>query len=86
MTALTGSISLDGGSIWRPLTVSSNGAGRYDVRFTVPDASDPNGFADLRIRATDQAGGTLTQSVTRAFAVREPGGGGSTCGRGTEAR
>lgn len=68
-TSATVSVSYDGGRTWRPVTVTSEGAGNYRVTFNVPRVGQPNGHGALRITSRDAYGGTFAQTITNAFAV-----------------
>ena len=63
------SVSFDGGSSWKRAFVVRAGRGRYALAFSVPVAARTDGFGAIRLKATDAGGGTLRQTVRRAFAV-----------------
>ncbi|HET8599093.1 MAG TPA: hypothetical protein VFL99_02120 [Segeticoccus sp.] len=62
-------VSYDGGVTWRAATARPRGAGGYRVSLAVPPKASTNGFGALRISARDAVGGTLQQTIHRAFAV-----------------
>jgi hypothetical protein len=64
VTAVTAQYSTDGGGRWQPASVSGSG-GTWHASFSAPSGS----YVSLRVSATDAAGGTLTETVTRAFAT-----------------
>ncbi|MEH1126414.1 S8 family serine peptidase [Micromonospora sp. CPCC 206061] len=74
-TALTLSTSTNGGSTWQPATVTSLGGGRFRVTVTHPALSSTDGYVWLRTEASDAAGNKVTQTVERAYALKQ----GSTC-------
>lgn len=58
-------VSFDGGTTYRPATVTGLGGGRFRARFTTPSSGRPA----FQLTATDAAGGALRQTITRAFAI-----------------
>jgi hypothetical protein len=56
--------STNGGASWLPASVSGSGA-TWHASFSAP----PGSYVSLRVSAADAAGGTLTETVTRAFAT-----------------
>jgi hypothetical protein len=69
------SVSFDNGRTWTPVSMRDLGAGRFRASWTNP-ASVSGGPVSLRVSATDTAGGTVAQTVTRAFVIT-PGGSGA---------
>ncbi len=65
VTGLTVQYSVNGGASWQPAAVSGAGA-TWDAWL---DAT-PGSYVSLRVSATDAAGGTLTETLTRAFATQ----------------
>ncbi len=65
--AITGasvSVSFDGGKVWHPAHVSGH-AGDYSAVFTAPAGAS----VMLRAHAADAAGGSITETITRAYQV-----------------
>ena len=58
-------MSYNDGQTWQPATVSSSGGGNFRISFTSPGGVDPT----LRVSATDAAGGSITETITRAYGV-----------------
>jgi hypothetical protein len=69
VTKLTVQMSFNGGSSWQKAALTPVGSGQYKVSFTVPAKTKTDGFGALKLSATDAYGGTLTQTISRAFAV-----------------
>ena len=63
VTGATASVSFDGGAHWQPATVTSQGAGQFRAAFTAP----PGALVTLRVSASDTIGGSVTESITRAY-------------------
>jgi subtilisin family serine protease len=74
-TTLTLSTSTNGGSTWQPATVTSLGGGRFRVTVTHPALTGTDGYVWLRTEASDAAGNRVTQTVERAYALKQ----GPTC-------
>jgi hypothetical protein len=68
VTGLTASFSLNDGDTWTPATVTSRGGGRFGVSFMAPAGTD----VSLRVKATDAAGGTIEETIPRAYGVSGP--------------
>ena len=66
--AVTVEVRRTGSSTWRPLTLTPLGGGRYDANFKVMTWMLNRTF-DLRVSATDEAGGSIVQTTQRAFLV-----------------
>ncbi|GAA3048043.1 S8 family serine peptidase [Actinokineospora globicatena] len=64
ITTLTVDISYDDGATWTPTRLTRDGAS-WQATVTHP----PTGFASLRAKATDTAGNTVDQTVTRAYRI-----------------
>jgi len=58
-------VSFDGGATWRHVPVTGTGNGRYRAVFTAPAGAS----VTLRARARDAAGGSVTETITRGYAV-----------------
>jgi hypothetical protein len=65
ITGASASASCDGGKTWRKATVGSPGPGRFLVTFGAPGGCD----VTLRTSAHDAAGGSITETITNAYAV-----------------
>jgi hypothetical protein len=64
ITSVTVDVSFDDGATWTPAAVSGSG-GTYDAAFTAP----ASGFVTTRVQASDPAGNTVSQAITRAYAL-----------------
>jgi hypothetical protein len=58
-------VSYNDGQTWQPATVTSSGGGNFRISFTAPRGVDPT----LRVSATDAAGGSITETIIRAYGV-----------------
>jgi hypothetical protein len=58
-------VSWDGGLFWEPATVTRTSAGLYRVSFTPPAGVN----VTLRFTAADAAGGSISETITDAYAV-----------------
>ena len=65
ITGASAQVSYNDGQTWQPATVSSSGGGNFRISFTSPGGVDPT----LRVSATDAAGGSITETITRAYGV-----------------
>ena len=63
ITSATAQVSLDDGMTWQPATVTSAGPGRYRIAFTAPAGT----YIALRVSAADAAGGTIAETIMRAY-------------------
>ncbi|MFI6763769.1 peptidase S8, partial [Micromonospora sp. NPDC050417] len=63
-TALTAEVSFNEGKTWKKVTVSGKGP---DFRASIPAG---RGSVSLRVRATDESGNAVTQTVIRAYGLR----------------
>jgi hypothetical protein len=62
-------VSFNGGTSWTSATVTGQGSGQYTETFTVPAQTKTDGFGAIKLTATDADGGTLSQTISQAFAV-----------------
>jgi hypothetical protein len=65
-TAITGArmqVSFDDGTTWHAAQVTATGHGHFRVTFTAA----AHAFVTLRTTATDQAGGSITETITRGY-------------------
>ncbi|MEV4356370.1 S8 family serine peptidase [Nonomuraea sp. NPDC049625] len=68
---VTVEFSVDDGATWRAATrVRKHGDGRFRVELAHPALARTSGFVSLRVTASDTAGGSTTQTVNRAYALR----------------
>ncbi len=65
ITGATAQVSYNDGQTWQPATVSSAGGGNFRISFTAAAGVDPT----LRVGATDAAGGSITETISRAYGV-----------------
>lgn len=65
VSGATAQVSCDGGRSWRRAAVRSLGGGRFRLAFSAPGGCD----VTLRVSAADAAGGSIAQTITRAYAV-----------------
>jgi subtilase family protein len=64
ITSAAVAVSFDGGKTWRPAQVTAgSAAGQYTASFTAPAGA----FVTLRATAADAAGGSVTETITRAY-------------------
>ncbi|GAB3411143.1 S8 family serine peptidase [Flindersiella endophytica] len=69
VTAARLQFSVDDGATWQDAGLSALGGGRYRATVEHPALPQTNGYVSLRFTASDTAGGSLTQTVTRAYAL-----------------
>lgn len=72
-TAMAGakvSVSYDGGSTWRPTTVTRKGSHSFQVVVKHPELSDTSGYVTLKTEVWDFSGDHTTQTITRAYALK----------------
>ncbi|WP_336213448.1 S8 family serine peptidase [Nonomuraea sp. LPB2021202275-12-8] len=62
--------SVDDGTTWQDARVSGRAGDRFRATVTHPPLDATNGYVSLRVTASDRAGGSVTQTVTRAYALR----------------
>ncbi|MFG6196733.1 S8 family peptidase [Nonomuraea sp. JJY05] len=68
---VTVEFSVDDGTTWRAAArVKKRGDGRFRVELTHPALAQTSGFVSLRVTASDTAGGSTTQTIDRAYALR----------------
>jgi hypothetical protein len=65
ITGLTVLVSINGGRTWRPARVKRTGASSFRAEFKAPAGS----FVALRVRATDAAAGSVTETIQRGYQV-----------------
>ena len=65
VTGATAQVSYNDGQTFRPATVTPSRGGRFLVSFTAPAGVD----VTLRVSATDAAGGSITETIVRAYGV-----------------
>jgi hypothetical protein len=65
ITGASAQVSYNDGQSWQPATVTSSGGGNFLISFTAPGGVDPT----LRVSAKDAAGGSITESIIRAYGV-----------------
>jgi hypothetical protein len=58
-------VSFDSGKSWQPASVTRRGDGRFDAVF----AAAAGARVTLRVRAADAAGGSITETIDRAYRV-----------------
>jgi hypothetical protein len=62
-------VSYDDGGTWKAASLTGAG-GSYTATVRHPARKDTTGFVSLRYEVTDAAGGTLEQTVIRAYALK----------------
>jgi len=65
ITGLSAAYSLNDGQSFQPATVTAAGGGQFQVGFSAPAGTD----VTLRVSATDAAGGSITETIVRAYGV-----------------
>jgi hypothetical protein len=65
ITGLTAAYSLNDGQSFKPATVTAAGHGQFAIGFSAPAGTD----VTLRVSATDAAGGSITETIVRAYGV-----------------
>jgi hypothetical protein len=70
ITSAAVSVSFDGGTTWTPATVAGTD-GHYVVTWPNP-ASARGTDPELKVSATDAAGGAITQTITNAYTIAAP--------------
>lgn len=68
IVSATAQVSFDAGKTWQPATVTRVSAGNYRVTFSAPASGD----VTLRFMASDAAGGSISDTITNAYAVGPP--------------
>jgi hypothetical protein len=69
VTSATVSVSYDDGATWQPTKVTDVGDSHFRVSYTTPAVKATNGFVALKLSAVDASGGTITQTISRAYAL-----------------
>jgi hypothetical protein len=67
ITDVTAQVSFDDGSTWTTVTPTQTAAGQYQISYPQPALDQTSGFASLRVTATDAAGNSIDQTITRAY-------------------
>ncbi len=67
ITGVTAKVSFNDGSTWTTVTPARTSPGHYQLAYQQPALSHTSGFASLRITATDAAGSSIDQTITRAY-------------------
>jgi hypothetical protein len=70
ITSAAVSVSFDGGTTWQPAIVAGVN-GHYVVTWPNP-ASARGTDPELKVSATDAAGGAITQTITNAYTIAAP--------------
>ena len=65
ITGLSAAYSLNDGQSFQPTAVTETGVGQFSVGFSAPAGTD----VTLRVTATDAAGGSITETIVRAYGV-----------------
>lgn len=65
VTGAAAQVSCDNGQRWQRATVTASGSGLFRIGFRAPGGCG----VTLRVSATDAAGGSVTETITRAYAV-----------------
>jgi hypothetical protein len=65
ITGATAAVSYNDGESWRAATVTAEGGGRFRLAFSAPAGVD----VTLRVNATDAAGGSINETILRAYGV-----------------
>ena len=65
ITGLSAAYSLNDGQSFQPATVTAAGGGQFHIGFSAPAGTD----VTLRVSATDAAGGSITETIVRAYGV-----------------
>jgi hypothetical protein len=58
-------VSFNGGVSWQPASVTRPGGGQFRAAFAGPAGA----FVALRVTATDAAGGSITETILRAYKI-----------------
>ncbi|HEY3903257.1 MAG TPA: S8 family serine peptidase [Streptosporangiaceae bacterium] len=72
ITGLGVQFSVNGGKTWKPVRLTRTGAGSYLATFS----ASAGRYVTLRARATDAAGGSVTETIDRAYRIGNGGNGG----------
>jgi subtilisin family serine protease len=68
VSAMTVSVSYDDGASWQPATVTTTGNGTFSAEYRHPAAGQ---FVSLRVSASDGAGGSVEQTLIRAYRLTD---------------
>lgn len=66
ITGATVQYSTDDGATWHDATVTGTGAGHYHASYVI-DELHSGTFVSLKVTAQDAAGGSISESITRAY-------------------
>jgi len=58
-------VSFNGGQTWQDASVTAAGGGRFSAAFTAPAGA----FVAIRVTATDAAGGSISETILRAYKI-----------------
>ena len=58
-------VSFDGGQTWQAASVTAAGGGQFSAAFTAPAGA----FVAIRVTATDAAGGSISETILRAYKI-----------------
>jgi hypothetical protein len=64
-TGATAQVSYNDGDSWQPTTVTAQGGGDFRIAYNAPAGVD----VTLRVSATDSAGGSIRETILRAYGV-----------------
>jgi hypothetical protein len=67
VATFSAAVSFDDGASWTELDPTRTGPDSFRLQYQQPELADTNGFATLRIAATDATGASVQQTVTRAY-------------------
>lgn len=67
IASFTAQVSYDDGQIWQNVPATAQGKGVYRLQYPQPALDHTNGFAALHIQASDSAGSSIDQIITRAY-------------------
>jgi hypothetical protein len=65
ITGASAKVSFNDGHTYRAVTVTPQGGGRFRISFTAPAGTK----VTLRVSATDAAGGSVTETIRRGYAI-----------------
>ena len=60
------SVSYDDGLTWHTVVLTKTAAGEWTARFKAPS----HGFVSIRAAASDSRGNSISEDITRAYALR----------------
>jgi hypothetical protein len=67
ITGATAQVSYNDGDSWQPATVTAEGSGGFRIGYSAPAGVD----VSLRVSATDAAGGSISETIVRAYGVSQ---------------